>query len=435
MVLIYVPTVNSRLRYIFNVLLKQLWGIYFEFTSDISRFQAYEGPRFSYTEKPLGKELFFASHKLLFEKNMQATEADAIDFKHTKGLFPVFQDNSCLSFDPFAASFYMLSRYEEYLPFRRDAFGRFKHEDSIATKNHFLQQPVVNIWSEEMVNILKIHFPGLKTRTRKYTFQPSYDIDVPYAYKEKGLIRSIGGYLKSFIKGNWQDISERTQVLSGNRPDPYDTYSYQFELHRKYDIHPLYFILIGDYSTYDKSPPFQLKGFRELIKKLNDYGSVGIHPSFASIEKPVKLQKELKRLQTILHQDIINSRQHFLRITIPHAYRNLLNEDIFNDYSMGYAGQPGFRAGICDPFPFYDLDIEAETPLNIHPFMVMDGSLKDYLKLSPEKALDHTKAVIDATKKAEGQFISLWHNESLCECGRWKGWRKMYSDMFDYAAS
>jgi len=75
-----------------------------------------------------------------------------------------------------------------------------------------------------------------------------------------------------------------------------------------------------------------------------------------------------------------------LRLNLPDTYRNLIDEDITDDYSMGYAALPGFRAGICSPYNFYDLDIEVETKLRVHPFMVMDGTLKDYMKLTPTDA-------------------------------------------------
>jgi hypothetical protein len=138
-------------------------------------------------------------------------------------------------------------------------------------------------------------------------------------------------------------------------------------------------------------------------------------------------------LRSVLNKDISSSRQHFLRIVLPSTYRNLIEQDITDDYSMGYAALPGFRAGICTPFNFYDLDLEIETKLRIHPFAVMDGTLNDYLGLTPADAIDHIKALIKEVKKVDGTFISLWHNESLSDQKRWKGWKRVYEQLIKEA--
>jgi hypothetical protein len=43
-----------------------------------------------------------------------------------------------LPFDPLAATFYLVSRYEEYLPFIPDEHGRFPAKQSFAFSNGFL---------------------------------------------------------------------------------------------------------------------------------------------------------------------------------------------------------------------------------------------------------------------------------------------------------
>ncbi len=100
---------------------------------------------------------------------------------------------------------------------------------------------------------------------------------------------------------------------------------------------------------------------------------------------------------------------------------------------MGYASQLGFRASICTPFNFYDLDSEHETPLKIHPFAVMEATLKYYLKVDPEDAIDHIKPIIDEVKAVDGVFISLWHNETLSNDKLWSGWQGLYEEVVKYA--
>ena len=102
---------------------------------------------------------------------------------------------------------------------------------------------------------------------------------------------------------------------------------------------------------------------------------------------------------------------------------------------MGYASAIGFRASTCFPFKFYDLQEEKETNLLVYPFLVMDATLHNYLRLRPAQAMNHISKIIDEVKAVNGYFIPLWHNESLSEYGMWIGWRKVFEDMFAYAAT
>jgi len=93
---------------------------------------------------------------------------------------------------------------------------------------------------------------------------------------------------------------------------------------------------------------------------------------------------------------------------------------------MGFAALTGFRAGTCTPFPFFDLATNESTELTIHPFQVMDVSLKNYLHLDMEEAWETIDKLMQEVKKVNGTFISLWHNESLKDSGQWQGWREIF---------
>ena len=129
-----------------------------------------------------------------------------------------------------------------------------------------------------------------------------------------------------------------------------------------------------------------------------------------------------------LKKNTIRSRQHFLKLETPKTYQNLIKAGIKEDYTMGYATEIGFRASIASPYFWYDLENEKATNLLITPFQVMDVTLKNYLKLSPEKALEEIQTLIQNTKAVNGTFSTLWHNSSFDD-KEWKGWREMYLEM------
>ncbi|MCK4677570.1 MAG: polysaccharide deacetylase family protein [Bacteroidales bacterium] len=433
MALIYTHKKTKRVEYIFNLVLNQLLGLEYSLTTDKEVFHNYEGVKFSYSTSPLGSELFFGSVDLLFETGIKTQEFNFIDFEGNKAFYLVYEKASVFPFDPFAASFFLVSRFEEYLPHREDEHNRCRAQESCAFKNGFLHKPLVNIWSQKIRGVLTKRFPELKLKEKQYQFIPTIDVDAAFAYRLKGFFRTTGGYIRALLKMDFAEILERTNVLAGLEPDPFDTFAYQLELHKKQRLNPIYFFLLADYGVNDKNIPHYNRQFQVLIKSIADYADIGIHPSYASFQYPAKLKAEVQRLSAIVNKEIINSRQHFLRLVLPTTYRKLISLDIMNDFSMGYASEPGFRAGICTPFYFYDLDLESETKLLLHPFTVMDGTLRDYHGHSTEEAIEIIKSLIDEVKAVNGTFISLWHNDSLSNAHRWSGWRKVYEELITYA--
>jgi hypothetical protein len=401
-------------------------------TSDVTLFKAHTEEKISYTNNPVGDELFFVSRNLLFETGITEQNITVFEFNEHSAFFATGK-LSALPFDVFAASFYLVSRYEEYLPHIRDEHDRFNPMDSLAFKYSFLQKPLINIWAKWVKELLERKFPSIQFPQKKYSFISTIDIDNAYAYREKGVTRSIGGYLKSFFRLDLSEIAERTKVLLRLEKDPYDTYSFQLEMLKKYQFRSIYFFLLGDYGINDKNLPVESKKFQALIKMLGDYAEVGIHPSYGSNKSKDQLKKEVMRLSKVMHKEVTNSRQHFLKLTLPETYRNLIDLDITDDYTMGYASLVGFRASICTAFNFYDLDNELETNLKIHPFAIMEGTLKYYMKIPPESAMQHIKPLIDEVKSVNGTFISLWHNDTLNNQKIWKGWKSIYEQMVVYA--
>lgn len=433
MLLVYVPKITPRNRYVFKTIFKNYLGIEYALTADLDRFTTHAEAKFSYLPRAVADELHFSADGLLEQNGISERTVQTKLINDTPAIFPVRNEN--LEFDVFAATFYMLSRYEEYLPHMRDQYDRFTAKDSLAASEGFLHLAVVDRWVLMLKKVLIEKFPNLNFEKRQFKYLPTIDIDNAYAIKHKGLLRTIGSLGRSLIKFDFKQLSKQIQVIIGKLDDPFDTYDYQLELQRKFKFKAIYFILIGDYGLNDKNLSYQNKHFKRLIKSISDYAHIGIHPSFGSNRQTSKLQVEIKRLKDIIKTDVKRSRHHFLKLSLPETYRNLLAADIEEDYTMGFASQLGFRAGTCTPYPFYDLDGEVECKLTVFPFHVMEATLKYYLNLAPEVAIAESKKIIDEVKFVEGTFISLWHNESLCDEGEWQGWQKVYEEVVEYAIS
>jgi hypothetical protein len=231
------------------------------------------------------------------------------------------------------------------------------------------------------------------------------------------------------LKFDLSGLKERISVLLGYRQDPYDTYGRLDRIRNEYGIDCIYFFLLGDYDQFDKNVSASRRKFQSLIKSIADYHTCGIHPSYKSNDEPFRVQLEQNRLRKIIRREVKCSRQHFLRMKFPDTYRELINCDITDDYTMGYAQETGFRAGICSSFMFYDLVAEQATTLRVHPFAVMDTTLRSYLLLQPDEVLSYVMPLIRATKEEGGTFMSLWHNETISDRSPWKGWKDVYEEV------
>jgi hypothetical protein len=431
--LVYSHKVTPRVRYIFQVMLGDMLGLAVFTTSDKDEFEREKGPKLSYTHSPLADEIHFRSQGLLHDSGVKDQNIRVSENQNGKYFFALNSADAVMNFDVFSASFFLLSRYEECLPHIRDQYNRFEASESIGFKNGFLTEPVVDQWLLRIKEILVVRFSELRFKPRNYQFISTIDIDNAYAFKNKGFIRTLGAFGRSFLKLDLKEVKYRVNVLLGRRKDPYDTYDFQLKLQKEYGLKTIYFFLLADYGVNDKNVPHNNQEFQSLIKHLADYAQIGIHPGFNSNQKNENLKHEKKRLEKIMHRPVTRSRQHFLILHLPHTYQRLIDQDILEDHSMGYAEHTGFRAGTCTPYRFYDLDLETETQLMVYPFTVMEATLKYYMKLSPEEAKRHISDMVAKVRSVNGTFISLWHNETLSDEDIWEGWRGVFTHLVKQA--
>jgi len=427
-ILIFSEIQNNRTNYIFSYLLSDLLGLKHRISLSLDEADSFEGPKIYYTARDLKGKLCIRPSGLLSETEIKSR---SIETSVWDGLAVLFADESerPVPFDIFSASFWMMSRYEEYLDYSQDIYGRFPARESFAFRAGFLDLPVINLWTIKLGEVLRSFYPSLKIKKNRFHWLASIDIDNAWAFLNKGRYRTWGGLLNSLIQG--RDLKKRTSVLQGKEPDPYHTFDAIREIHREFPEKLLIFVLSGKPGIHDPNTAPENPEWKSLVRSLAADYQVGIHPSFRSNHKFHILKKEFDTLSELVKNPLRNSRQHFLKIKLPHTYRNLIQLGIQNDYSMGYPGQPGFRAGVCTPFYFYDLQKEEKTSLKVWPVTLMDRTLKDYLHKVPEETMDIINTYVGIVEKAGGWFIPIWHNDSLSDYGEWEGWKNVYIQMLE----
>lgn len=432
MIVVYTHKITPRVRYIFKHILTRTLQIPVSFTTKVEEFVAHNGPKLTYTKSPLSNEFFIKSNELLFEQGVNDLEINIQKWEEVPCFFAT-GNKSAIPFDIFAASFYLISRYEEYLPHVKDNHGRFTASESLAYNNKFLEKPVVDIWAYKFLKELKERFPDYEVENRKYTFISTIDIDNAFAYKHKSLIRTTGAFLNDFFRLRLLSVWYRFAVLLNIKKDPFDNFDTILNIKKNKKIKTIFFCSVGDYTTFDTNVSAAKNKYKLLIKDLVDYARVGLHPSYFTMQNASLLKKEKQRLEGITNMPVTRSRQHYLRFNLPETYQQLIDLEIEEDFSMGYASNVGFRASTCTPFYFYDLDFEIQTPLKVYPFALMDTTLNDYLKITPKQSLGRIRDLKNEVKAVNGTFITLFHNESLSDHMRWKGWKRLYDSMVKIA--
>jgi hypothetical protein len=428
--LIFSHSITPRLQYIVDFL-SHYYGLSFRLTSDEEKYlNSKETCKINYSYHRLQPdEIWIHSHVLLSESYVRQVKVECFEKNGYKAFFKAEGD---FGFDLFAAVFYFLTRYEEYLPHHKDIYGRFAHEDSVAYKEKFLDEPLVNIWLEDFRHLLVAKNNEFSKPATGFSFMPTYDIDMAWSYKNKGFKRNAGGMVKLFFSGKWRSLANRARILRGKMQDPFDAYEWMDSVHYQYGLKPTYFILVAKECTkYDKNIDVMNVEFQSLIQNIASYYTVGLHPSWASGDLPALLTKEKQTLEQISNKTISDSRQHYIRLHLPTTYQRLLSLGITNDYSMGYGSINGFRASIATPYYWYDLKHEEKTQLIIYPFCFMDANSYYEQQFSPETAFDELMHYYNIIKSVNGTMITIWHNSFLGTDPEFEGWREVYERFVD----
>lgn len=430
-IIIYTKPKTQRLQYISDFIFSEILNFDVEITSDIDKYKNSEAIKINYSSETIDiKEIKILPNKILFDNDIFEDAEKRYCIKIPTYELSLNQKN-ILNFDFLGISFFLLSRYEEYINSDVDEHGRFKANNSWAFKNDKLQKPLIDIWAYQFCKLIGYNAESLKHR--KFIYKPTIDVDIAYAHLAKGFVRNILAYGKQIKSLNGRDFLERINVNLKKYKDPYDTFSEIISICKKNKLQPLFFFLVGTFSKYDRNNSLKSERFKILLREVSENAEIGLHSSYASFLKCNKLAKEKKYISTVIEKNVIQSRQHFLKMQLPETYLQLIEIGITKDYTMGYADDIGFRASTCTPFAFFNLKDNTITNLKLYPFAFMDGVFLFKKKMLYSQTIQEIKELINIVKSVDGNFIALWHNQILSEKDEWKGWSPLFEEVIEFA--
>ncbi len=329
------------------------------------------------------------------------------------------------SFDPFAATFFMLTRWEEINATALDVHGRFPANKSLAWQQGFLHRPVVNEWADELWDkLLQLGWKGVR-KHRKFQISLSCDVDHPRLWwSATDRLKTLAGSV--FKRGDFGEATYWLQNHIFSQKDPYDVFDSWLDLFEKNNL-VAQFNFMGDRPPEsDCWYPLRHPFVKALMERIATRGHrIGFHPSYEAFENQEVFNRELESLRAISPLDITAGRQHYLRFAAPKTWQIWEAAGLKEDSTLGYPEAEGFRCGICHDYPVFDTQQRKMLQLREKPLLAMDVTLAQYRRYTPEQASERLAELRKTLERHGGDFTLLWHNSSW-NTPQWEAWKNVF---------
>lgn len=420
-VVVYSPQLTERLDYTCAFIFNHVLKVNYRLTSNPAEFEtpAAAGSshvKINYSARQVPDCVQIIPQSLLFEKGIPVSVPTPVMREGKFRLFDTSPASSAwaLDFDLFSAVFYFISRAEEWQNFEKDKHQRFEAKASLLFKHGVHLRPVADEWILELGGLLERCYPGLRLPELSFRAISTIDVDNLFAYRCKGLVRSVGAGLKDLLRADFYNLKQRLKVLSGKASDPFDIYEDISGFCAAQHIPLFYFFLFRSGTRYDRTVNPASGAFKKVLGRVRGKKAwAGLHPSYDTLVDAGLLKKEIRTFSEELQERVTVSRQHYLRFDIRRTPNELLGNGILADFTMGFASSPGFRAGTSRPFFYYDFLAEKKTELLFVPFCVMDGAYTVYGQGGAEEAYRSMLQLAREVKKTRGLFISVFHERTF----------------------
>jgi|GEM_PF-4632832 len=407
-IVIYSSITSNRLVYVLETVFRDRMDIPFTLIHDISQINGNDFV-IEYNPEKTTNHLYIRSDIFITEKNINKGFKPVVSGTGEERVIFGHQDErSVLSFDIFSAVFYCLSHYDIYAGDSRDQHKRPVFSNYFIRTAALDQLPYVEIWIDWLRTILKNH--GFTPSGSGFKTLISFDIDHFFLLGHRSFTGYVKGFLGDVIKLRLSLFIRRLLVLAGFSRDPAEHFFNLLD-DTKDAVKPVFFLLMKSGKMNSLNPLSDAKV--KAIRKLEQYGTLGIHPSYHSGRKAAMIDKETVQLRSITGKEITMSRFHYLRYTLPESYQYLAASGIKEDHSMGYYDQPGLMAATSLPYTFYDLSNDRSLPVVIRPFCWMDSMNRYYRTLDNREEKEELLYWKQVIQKYKGHFSVVFHNDSM----------------------
>jgi hypothetical protein len=315
--------------------------------------------------------------------------------------------------DLLASIFLTLTRFEETLPTARDEHGRFTAFSSVAWRGGFLHRPVVDEYGLGLAAALPILLPEWQPRRKRLRVSLGYDVD------EIGLpinMRTTVGHIARRGKP-FAAIRDLAASCIGTETTYQKLLRKLVEVTAQRGLKPSLHWKAAAHGIHDTGYDLCDPRLRSTIAKVKSQDvEMGIHPSYASYESRERFEVEVATLRDVLGESHVGGRQDYLRWD-PQSWVRWDEIGLAYDSSVGFADHVGFRAGTCYPFRPWLLSQKKQAQLVEIPIWTVDSTLRSYMKLDADRALEKMLQAVRLCRALGGVFALAWHNTFLMDPG------------------
>jgi hypothetical protein len=329
----------------------------------------------------------------------------------------VLENSIEIEVDIFASSFFMLTRWEEYVVKKRDNHNRFLAKYSIAYKYNFLHRPIVNEYIELLYKALSILDNSLIKKKRNFKIYLTHDVDLPFRYDKffdifKYTIKDFL-YTKNILS-IFKTLKEAISVKFNLQQDPLDTFDMLMDISEKNNLKSYFFFMGTGKTKYDNRYNLKDKKILNIVSKIKERNhNIGIHPTYNAYNDTKQFKKEIEEVKQYTKSDIKIGREHYLRFEVPTTWQIWEDNNMKWDSTMCYADMVGFRCGICYEYSVFNILTRNKLNLKEKPLIIMETTLVEYEQLNYNQILDKIAKLKKSVKEYDGEFVFLWHNHSF----------------------
>lgn len=322
-------------------------------------------------------------------------------------------DKIIIGLDVFASTFFMLTRWEEFL-IGREEKGDCDENQLFSVKSNIHTRPVVNEYSELIRQLLPIR---IKIKSFKYKVVLTHDVDGILTPTWRKIAKDIylqtryGEPKNKVVNLTWREEIKYKRAF----PSAYSQFEMYTALTERYNISEWFYFKVCDRGETEATYMFDDKFTKEVVDKLKKKNNsnilLGFHPSQNVFGERGQWDKEVARIIELLQDKPIVGRNHHLLYNYDtlRKWESMTNDHLDISNCVFHKIQ-GFRSGSCTPYYLFDIYQRRKMCLIEHPCQIMDIGIRYGSKVHSDLELwQEIEKIIELVKSYKGELVVTWH--------------------------
>ena len=364
--------------------------------------------------------LYFSSKHNIFEVYLNKPEILATDILNCL-------NKNNIELIPAIIAFLLSGASEKNVPY--DAFDRQLYKNSILYKVIDCQIPYVDILREIYLKNITKSFANelISSPWKNNQFASFLCHDVDGFLKYRSLLKSLP---KILLKPQKFKLRELLASKKDFTTDPYfKGIKYLCTKSKENNLKSNFYFITRNQHKLDNLYNLNSKEIsfaKEIIKNFNF--DTEMHGAYQSHKIFDFFQQDCATFEEFFLKKPLGVRQHYLSYHLDFTGDIHEKNNFLYDSSIAFPDMIGFRRATCLPyFPYNFLTNMTSSVLQI-PLTIMDVTLKNYLKLSPQESINKCSELLNTVANCHGVFTFLWHPGNCSD--EWNSWlEQVYEPM------